>query len=234
MSSVNSAWSEPLNWAEKPFTYRYSQPREYHYSLDSIEFMWRLGRALKHQPSSKKLRILDLCAGCGVLGFELNHWIPELIDSIDFVEIQPEYEAHFMENLSITGSNDSNFRFNLLNFKQVATEQRFQKYFDLIVCNPPYFRPQTSSLSKSQFRNRCHFLLDASFSDLCSAICESLSAQGQAYVLIRDLREQGIDQIADMMVNVGPKFSVEKIANVRGTAVVRIAHNELAQSAVNS
>src|ERR1700743_1312527 len=88
-----------------PFTYEYSQPEEYHFSIDSIEMPWEIAQALKgrlHEgeltpEQIKSWRALDLCAGTGVLGFELNFHLPE-IRHIDFVEVQEIYQTHFEHN----------------------------------------------------------------------------------------------------------------------------------------
>ncbi|NBW83164.1 SAM-dependent methyltransferase [bacterium] len=215
-------WLEPMDWSKKPFTYKYSQPEEYRYSLDSIEFIWRLSKHLHATNNKRDLRVLDLCAGCGVLGFELNHWTGESIKSIDFVEVQQEFKRHFQENLIITGNEKREFVLHLCNFKLLPQLTEFKKKFDLIVCNPPYFRPETGSLSQSGFRNRCHFLVEADFESLCDAILTSLAPNGEAYVLLRDLRAQGIDQTNELKFKSGNEFEVVELGRIRGTPVVRV------------
>jgi tRNA1Val (adenine37-N6)-methyltransferase len=215
-----SIWHQKLDWKTKPFTYRYAQPPEYHYSLDSIELMWRLGTFLQNQIGVQNLRVLDLCSGCGVLGFELNFWVPEKISSIEFVDVQIEYESYFERNRLITGTSDKPMTFRCMNYNQIPQMEHFKEAFDLVLCNPPYFRSDSGSLGKSAFRNRCDFLLDGSFAELCAAICHSLAPDGQAYILLKDLGSQGIDQLRELQENSGPDFNSRVISVVRGTPVI--------------
>lgn len=222
MTGQSEFWSAELNWREKPFTYRYSQPDEYRYSLDSIEFMWRLGMVLNKESKTAGLHVLDLCAGCGVLGFELNFWLREKISSLTFVEVQKEYAAHLQNNRRITQTHDKDVTISNVNFRDLPSLKNFRQAFDLIVCNPPYFREQTASLGKSTFRNRCHFLIDGSFAELCAAIFYCLAENGEAYVLLKDLTAQGVDQLAELRAHADENFTAEVMGIVRGTPVVRI------------
>ena len=223
---TEQVWNAQPNWKTKPFTYHYSQPSEYRYSLDSIEFMWKLGKILRANDQLKDLRVLDLCSECGVLGFELNYWIPEKINSIDFIEIQPEYEKHFKLNLEITNNQSKNFNFHRMNFNELPAQNSFNQDFDVIVCNPPYFRSQTAILSSSDFRKRCHFLLDGNFSELCASLFYSLAPTGEAYVLLKDLTAQGVDQLQELKHFAGAEFAVDVLGRIRGIPVVRITKNK--------
>jgi tRNA1(Val) A37 N6-methylase TrmN6 len=223
----DDVWKRKLDWKSKPFTFRYAQPPEYRYSLDSIELMWRLGTFLRSvsQPA-EKLRVLDLCCGCGVLGFELHYWIAEKIESAVFADVQKKYESYFETNRKITGTADKPFQFCCINYCDIPQLSEFSERFNLILCNPPYFRRENGSVGISDFRNRCHFLLDGSFSELCSAIFHCLAPRGQAYVLLKDLSVQGIDQLKELQKSAGEKFECTEICRVRGTPVVRIQRTD--------
>ena len=69
------------------FTYQYAQPGEYHFSMDSIHLAESVAKHLQSREDLASLRVLDLCAGCGVIGIELSWYLP-LLKKIDFVEIQ--------------------------------------------------------------------------------------------------------------------------------------------------
>jgi tRNA1Val (adenine37-N6)-methyltransferase len=101
--------------SQKPFTYQYSQPSEYRFSMDSVEMAFRLGMESRERQLARPLRVLDLCAGCGVLGFEF-HFFERRIEFVDFVEVQEEYLPHFAHNRSLVNADPERFRFRLQNY----------------------------------------------------------------------------------------------------------------------
>lgn len=137
------------------FTYNYKQPDEYHFSLDSIQLAQFVATQLKFHPAPGSLRILDLCAGCGVIGMELS-WHLQAIRQIDFVEIQDIYTEYFYQNLAHINRPELQFRWHLLNYEELHAK-KWEGRFDLIISNPPYFQPGHGVLSPSEFKNRCRF-----------------------------------------------------------------------------
>lgn len=208
-----------LNWAKKPFTYNYSQPSEYLFSLDSVELPWRVAQELQGKPGSQ-LKVLDLCAGCGVMGFELKYWCPEL-RHIDFIEVQSEYWPHFERNLEMVGAEPSECRFINKNFLDLAADPLYESCYDIVLCNPPYFRPGTGVYSPSAFKNRCRFLLDASFEQLVDFATRALKVGGECYLLVRDQKQHGLDALAELEDAVAGRCRVERLEPVRGTGLVR-------------
>lgn len=97
------------------FTYNYQQPDEYHFSLDSIYLARFVATQLKSHTDLDSLRILDLCAGCGVIGIELS-WHLRAIRQIDFIEIQDIYTDYFYQNVAIVNRPELQFRWHLLNY----------------------------------------------------------------------------------------------------------------------
>ena len=72
------------------YTYNYKQPAQYRFSLDSIHLAKFVATQLKSHSNLGTIRVLDLCAGCGVVGFELSWHLPA-IRQIDFIEVQDIY-----------------------------------------------------------------------------------------------------------------------------------------------
>ena len=201
------------------FTYHYMQPKEYRFSLDSIHLAAWVATELKSHPYLDKLRILDLCAGCGVIGFELL-WHLRSVKQLDFVEVQDVYTDYFYQNVAIVNRPELQLRWHLLNYEALLGKE-WESKFDLILSNPPYFRPEHGTLSPSEFKNRCRFFLDSSFAQFVLAIVNALAAGGKAYFLLRPSLQHGYDLFAELTnLLQGTHVTSKKISQVRGTDIV--------------
>ncbi|WED43722.1 methyltransferase [Legionella cardiaca] len=201
------------------FTYNYKQPKEYRFSLDSIHLAKFVATQLKSHPDLGSLRVLDLCAGCGVIGIELS-WHLQAIRQIDFIEIQDIYTDYFFQNMAIINRPELQFRWHLLNYDELH-EKKWAGKFDLTISNPPYFQPGHGVLSPSKFKNRCRFYLDSSFESYIRALENSLANKGRAYFLLRPLKHHGLDLFSDVQKML-QKTSVtaKKISHIRGTDII--------------
>lgn len=206
------------------FTYHYAQPDAYHFSMDSIHLAEFVAKQLRARDDLESLRVLDLCAGCGVIGLELSWYVREL-RQFDFVEIQDTYTSHFYENVARVNRPELQLRWHLLNYDELHGKDWEQK-FDLIVSNPPYFLPEQGMLSPSEFKNRCRFFLDSSFANFIRAIVNSLVPGGQAYFLLRPLLHHGTDLFAEIQkILPSNTLSANKITQIRGTDVIGLKKN---------
>lgn len=191
------------------FTIQYQQPDEYRFSHDSVFLARRVFEILRDE-SVKFSHILDLCAGCGVVALDfLFHWQAAQLNlpgKTDFLEVQSIYQKYFAHNVAQIPKMNS-FEFLNLNYDQVFNQPKLKKQYDLILCNPPYFKVEAGLLSPSDFKNRCRFFIDSNFIELVRAIQYLLSPSGRAYVLIKDFNPDELD-LPDLAV----KFTwLEKI-----------------------
>lgn len=208
------------------FTYQYAQPDFYHYSLDSTQLAEFVATQLAQRDDLSSINTLDLCAGCGVIGFELSWHLPSL-RKIDFIEIQSNYAPYFQQNIKIVNRKELELNWLELNYDVLLTESWKDKY-DLIVSNPPYFHPQHGMLSPSHEKNRCRFFMDSSFENYILAIANSLTIYGEAYILLRSLAAHGQDVFA--MLNqhlVNTSVTATMLTDIRGTDVVLLKHKRL-------
>ena len=208
-----------------PFTYNYSQPEEYHFSIDSIEMPWEVAQYLKEKNLSpqelEQMRVLDLCAGVGVLVFELNFHNPHL-KKIDFVEVQDVYKSHFEKNQKLVLCENSEFKFLNINYEKLCLPE-FEKRYQLILCNPPYFFPDQGKMSDSDFKNRCRFFIDSTFEKLIEVIDFCLAMDGEAFMLIRDQNDHGRDILRELRQLTQSRLECENLCMIRETFLLRLS-----------
>lgn len=203
-------------------TFEYSQPEEYRFSHDSV-FLARRVYELFKEKNLSSLKGLDLCAGCGVIGLDFlyhcTHEAKQLVKSFDFIEVQAVYKDHFLENCKTLNTPHTRLEFINANYQSLLGSN-FTKKYDLILCNPPYFQVGQGKLSPSEFKNRCRFFIDSDFQNLLSFIEQSLAPGGQAYILLRDLGDHGINYQYEAQQILSPDIQFNNLGDIRGTDLI--------------
>ncbi|KTD38322.1 N5-glutamine S-adenosyl-L-methionine-dependent methyltransferase [Legionella moravica] len=201
------------------FTYHYHQPEEYRCSLDSIQLALFVADQLRNRHDLNLLRVLDLCAGSGVIGMELTWHLPEL-RHIEFMDVQAVYTDYFYKNVALINRPELQLHWHLANY-DCLIEDQWTNQFDLIVSNPPYFHQGHGVLSPSEFKNRCRFFIDSTFDNFIKALANSLTVGGEAYFLLRPLKQHGYDLLGDIrnLLRDTPLI-LNNIANIRGNEVI--------------
>lgn len=224
----------------RPYTYKYFQPKEYQFSLDSIAMPFQVADYIQagkitFAKATKDLFVLDLCAGCGVVGFEIFFHLKS-IRHFDFVEVQSSYQSYFEQNkemiLNIEKSKDQNaeihFNFKLMNYENLIGDLSCKNKYDLIVSNPPYFVKSQGTQSVNELKNRSRFFMDSSFAKLMETISFVLAEGGHAFVLVSNLSSHKIDLIEDARIQCEKlMIHIEIIDTVRGTNLVHIFKKKL-------
>jgi tRNA1(Val) A37 N6-methylase TrmN6 len=201
-------------------TAEYFQPKEYHYSLDSVLLAHKVAMLYENHPNLEEIKILDLCAGCGVVGLEFFCHLRQ-VAHIDFLEVQETYKPFFEKNVQLINPKASNFNFLLMNYNDIFTSSYANKY-DVIISNPPYFFQGEGILSPSDFKNRCRFFMDSNLENLIKAILFSLKPSGNAFLLARPGTHHGRNLEEQIKKLVGNQGETEIVDDVRGTHVLRI------------
>ena len=120
---------------------KYSQPSFYKFNSDSIELIKFAVDQLKR---SGKIRVLDICSGCGIIGIEFSV-LHGQVSHLTLIEIQSDYKPHLIKNLDKVTLNTSvlieDFKSHKLLFKH-----------DVILCNPPYFKADSGRVSPNEKR----------------------------------------------------------------------------------
>jgi tRNA1(Val) A37 N6-methylase TrmN6 len=210
------------------YTFKYSQPSEYRFSHDSV-FLARRVFELCQKKNIKSWRVLDLCAGCGIIGLDfIFHFQNEMgvfPASCDFIEVQKTYESHFLGNVEQLKKEKnkikSEMRFLNANYDELQNAE-FKKKYNLILCNPPYFFPHQGTMSPSQFKNRCRFFIDSDFRQLFLGIATSLAPSGEAFLVLRDLKKNGFDVLSEAQALLPDFLQLESIGDIRGNHFIKI------------
>jgi tRNA1Val (adenine37-N6)-methyltransferase len=221
MSSIN-----------QKYTFSYSQPAEYHFSHDSVFLAQFVFEYIQQNNNTEINSVADLCAGCGVIGLDLlchmNKNKMTEPTSIDFIEVQEIYQKHFTENtaeLKKLIQTSTVLNFVNKNYESISDQLGFKSKYDLIACNPPYFNKNQGKLSPSDFKNRCRFFMDSDFFNLMKSIQFSLALKGNAFILLRSLRDH---KQSHPLVEVSAMLGLSSVCvgQIRGTDVIQICHNE--------
>jgi tRNA1(Val) A37 N6-methylase TrmN6 len=202
---------------EGQFTYTYSQPEGYRFCQDSILFPKFVAARIGSRVSAET-RLLDVCTGCGVVGFELQYHLPQ-IRRMDFLEIQDEFAAHFEANREIANKPHSHFLNE--NYARLSRPEFASKY-DFILGNPPYFMIDEGKLSGRPLNDRARFFLDEKFETLIEGVIHALKPSGEAYLLVKSGAAHGRDSLRETRRLCGVRARAEFVAPVRQTQVLRI------------
>ncbi|MDO9183854.1 MAG: methyltransferase [Bacteriovorax sp.] len=206
----------------KHYTYDYFQPEEYKFSLDSVFLAQKVAKLIEHEKDLHTWKLLDLCAGCGIIGLELSLHLKNQFN-IDFLEIQDIYQPYFEKNKQMIYplASDDQYRFLNLNYHSLL-EVGFENSYDLIISNPPYFFKGEGLLSPNEFKNRCRFFMDSDFETLIKSIVFSLKPNSSAYLLVRSGVNHGRSPLKIILEILDSSASAQVIDHIRGTDIVQI------------
>jgi tRNA1Val (adenine37-N6)-methyltransferase len=120
-------------------------------------------------------KILDIGTGTGLLSLMLAQRNAGV--EIDAIEQDGNAAEQAEANFRLSPWSD-----RLLCFQGDAREYQFQKKFDLIVCNPPFFT--RSLLGNDDQRNQARHGLSLTQDDLINIIDDNLSGEGYGSILL--------------------------------------------------
>jgi tRNA1Val (adenine37-N6)-methyltransferase len=160
----------------------YSQPEFYKFSDISVKLAHIVSRYLQNE-NIKPQNGLDLCCGCGIIGLELLTKFP-LIKKFSFLDIQKECMGFTEGNVSSAYGGVVPNEISFLN----KSFRELKEYYDLIVCNPPFFFNSKSRVTSNDKKNICRYWEEEDLVDLISFLDKQASL-GAAFFLLLPERE---------------------------------------------
>lgn len=166
----------------------------YKFTSDSI----RLAKFcnIKHTDS-----VLDMCAGCGVIGLYL--YSITTFDNLYFNEIQPQMCKLIDKNLKYNHLQDKS-KVLCKDLKDLTLED-FKKPIDVVVCNPPYFKLNGEIKEKREIAI-CRHEICTNLSNIIKKSSNLLKNKGRFYIIVPE------DRLCEAISEMGNNnFKVKKI-----------------------
>jgi tRNA1(Val) A37 N6-methylase TrmN6 len=176
----------------------YSQPCFYKFNSDSFDL---IDYVLKNIPTVHA--ILDLGAGCGVIGIEIAK--RSSARHLTLVELQTEYKNYIEDNCKKFLRDETQVEIAISSFQDYQSVKKF----DLIVCNPPYYLPGHGELPKIPQRALARTFLVDDWMILVRKIAQSLTVDGSALIVLKN-DENLIKEIAKIAL--GNDLVLERIS----------------------
>jgi tRNA1Val (adenine37-N6)-methyltransferase len=153
----------------------YQQPNFYRFNQDSIKLVNRVKDSIAASSA-----ILDIGAGCGVIGLELARVFHP--SRLFLLEMQSEYKEYLIDNVARFCPKGTTAEIVISSFQDFC----YPEQFDLIVCNPPYYLPGSGKPSPDVRRARARLFLEGDWSSLLQFIQRSLLPQGRAFLVVKN------------------------------------------------
>ena len=119
--------------------------------------------------------VADFCAGSGIVGIHLYGLNPDL-KSVTLFEMQKS-----LFDLSVKSIAENNLQdiFFAENCKVQDIDQKYNGYFSLIVCNPPYAKKESGFFDENPEVDLCRREVELSLSELIGAVSFALKFGGR-------------------------------------------------------
>ncbi len=178
----------------------YTQPDFYRFNEDSTKLVHFIKNQINFNPNS----ILDLGAGCGVIGLELAQlFSPE---ELVLVEGQKAFLPYLIQNKEQFYSQSSVVH-------SIFSEFSSPLKFDLIVSNPPYFMKGDGRESPLPEKQMCRTWEMDSLEILLNKILSLLAPNGEAWLSLRN--DKKIIDILNQFIGIKIFSQTESLIYVR-------------------
>lgn len=143
---------------------------------------------LKHHPYS----ILDIGAGTGIIALMLAQ--RSIAENIDAIELDESAYEQCVDNFENSHWNDRLFCYHA-DFMEFVEELEGETY-DLIISNPPFFKPSETHNQMSPEREKARFTNNLSFENLMTGVSKLLADQGEFALIIPFYERENLINLA--------------------------------------
>ena len=145
--------------------------------------------------------VLDLCAGCGVVGFYA--YSIKKFNKIYFNDIQLEMCELIKQNIKLNRLEEKS-KVVCKNLKDLKRED-FETSIDVIICNPPYFK-LNGKIKTNHSIAMCRHELTTNLSQVVNMAGKLIKSCGRFYIVVP------ADRLCECIIELNKsKFEVKKI-----------------------
>lgn len=163
----------------------------YRFSIDAV----LLSHFAEPKPGN---RILDLCAGCGIVSMVMAYRKQHI--RVAALEVQPALVELIKRNIAMNGFED---RYEIVAGDLLHIENFLPpQSFDMVVCNPPYRKSETGRVNHGDEQAVCRHEIKADLQGVIRAMSFALKNRGRGALvypaersasLISELRKQRLE-----------------------------------------
>ncbi len=184
--------------------YIYQDKEGFKFSLDSILIA-------EYAHVKDNLKILDMCSGNAVIPLIIS---TKTKDNIVAFEIQKEIAALAKKSVELNGLDE---QIKVINDDVNNIAKYFNKeYFDIIVCNPPYFKNNSSIHNKEEIKAIARHEIKINLEQIFKISFEYLKNNGILYMSHRSDR-------LDEIINIAIKYNL----NVKELMLVQTKNSDI-------
>lgn len=126
--------------------------------------------------------VADYCSGSGIVGFHLYALNKEKIESVTMFEMLPQLAKLSVMTAEYNGLSE---KIGTVNVKVQDIPKEYNGKFSLIICNPPYARPNSGEVNKDPLKAVCRTEIELTLAELVSAIDKGLKFGGRVAMVHR-------------------------------------------------
>ena len=126
--------------------------------------------------------VADFCSGSGIVGLHLYGLNPNVINSVTLFELQKSMYDLSVKSIEINGLGD---KFTAINTDLTNLDKQYHGKFSLVVCNPPYTKPEDGAYAENPQVAVCKTEIKLDLSSLVNSISRALKYGGRTCIVYR-------------------------------------------------